>query len=367
MKSRRRSAPAPLPAVSTLTTPFTVTIATTCLHMKLPKRLMCQKCDAFIQSYVPNFCEDIAESWPSDEQMNRRVSTPPFICERPWDQEKYCVATARYEQFRRCEQIYELLGQHKKTLIDANSIIASTEFSTETPLNQPREADADAAAAAAVMTALASATIVPTVSQGTHRKDGGRKGCDDLSYPVEPDAPRRRCFGWYGNKYNQLFQQAVKSACPLQGITMETTGVIEIPDHFPLHRVYSSMEGATELLFCKEPDLGSYVLRSSKCDGTAAGDKRLLCEKCALLCRTTHAVLRKAKTMEKDSHEGIHFTEDMINAMSDAMTFKVVQRIRNDRDNDARNSQKRKMRRSLGKSSKKAKPSDDTSALHAID
>jgi hypothetical protein len=148
MKSRRRSAQAPLPAVSTLTTPFTVTSTTTCLHMKLPKRLMCQKCDVFIQAQAPNFCEELAESWPSDETMNSRASTRPFRCERPWDQVKFCVAKkARHEQIRRCDEINELLSQHKKTLINANSVIVSTDssiaaidFGAETPLHQPQPA-----------------------------------------------------------------------------------------------------------------------------------------------------------------------------------------------------------------------------------
>jgi hypothetical protein len=326
MKTRRRCAPATLPAVSTLTTPFAVTSATTCLHMKLPKKLMCQKCDAFIQSYVPNFCEDVVESWPSDEQMNRRLSTPVYTCERPWDQVKYCAAKARKEQSRRCKQIYKLLRQHKKTLIDANSIIVFTELDTETPLHEPYG--------------------LPIVAQGTHRNDGRSQGCDDLSsnlpYAITAleqlanttiidsndtsakaaveEIPRRRCFGWYGNKYNRLFQQAVKAACPLEGITMETCPLqgIEIPDQFPLHRVYNSIGGATELQFYKENNLGSYILRSSKCDGTAAGMTNTLCEKCVLLSRITNAVVRKAKTLEKDDHKDILFTEDRINAMMDA-------------------------------------------------
>jgi hypothetical protein len=113
------------------------------------------------------------------------------------------------------------------------------------------------------------------VSFGTHQKDGGKRGSDDLSSglpyarinnpndtarkaavdtsPVEPNVstmaietvhededgvevipdvddalpddvedkcpPRRRCSGWYGKKYNHVFQQTVESACPLQGIT----------------------------------------------------------------------------------------------------------------------------------------------------
>jgi hypothetical protein len=332
--------------------------------MKLPKKLMCQKCDAFIQSYVPNFCEDVADSWPSAEQMNRRLSTPVYTCERPWDQVKYGAAKARKEQSRRCKQIYKLLGQHKKTLIDANSIIVFTELDTETPLHEPCSLPTVApgthrndggsqgcdANSIIVFTELDTETplhepcSLPTVAQSTHRNDGGSQSCDGLSSNLPfaitaleqlanatiidsndtsakaavEENPRRRCFGWYGKKYNRLFQQAVKSACPLQGITMETTGVVEIPDQFPLHRVYNSIGGVTELQFYKEINLGSYVLRSSKCDGTAAGDNKLLCEKCVLLSRITNAVVRKAKAMEKDDHKDILFTKDRINAMMDA-------------------------------------------------
>jgi hypothetical protein len=276
--------------------------------MKLPKKLMCQKCDAFIQSYVPNFCDDVAESWPSDEQMNRRLSTSVYTCERPWDQEKYCAAKARREQRRRCKQIYKLLGQHKKTLIDADLV-------TETLLQPPCDA--------------------PTVAHGNHRNENNLSS--DLPYAITAleqlanttitdastknafeESPRRRCFGWFGKKYDRLFQQGVKGACPLQGITMATTGVVDIPDQFSLHRVYNSIRGSNQLVFCKDVNLGSYVLRSRKCDGTAAGDNSLLCEKCVLLSQFTNAVVKKAKTIEKDTHKDIFFTEDRINAMMGA-------------------------------------------------
>jgi hypothetical protein len=166
---------------------------------------------------------------------------------------------------------------------------------------------------------LDTETPLSTVAQGTHRNDGGSQRCDDLSsdlpYAITAleqlanttiidsndtsakaaveENPRRRCFGWHGKKYNRLFQQAVKSACPL--ITMETTGVVEIPDQFPLHRVYNSIKGVNELQFYKEINLGSYVLRSSKCDGTAAGDNKLLCEKVFV-----ELPLCKGETIEKD-------------------------------------------------------------------
>jgi hypothetical protein len=179
---------------------------------------------------------------------------------------------------------------------------------------------------------------------------------------IDDDSPRRRCFGWYGNKYDLLFQQALKSVSPLRGITMETIGVVEIPDQFPLHKVYNSIGGVTELIFCKETDLGSYVLRSIKCDGIAAGPKKLFCEKCTLLSRTTNAVAKKAKTIEKDSNAGINLTEDRINVMSDVATLKLVQKMRKDREANARNTKKRLMR-GLGKSSKKTKRADDLKTL----
>jgi hypothetical protein len=185
---------------------------------------------------------------------------------------------------------------------------------------------------------------------------------ETLPEKTDDESPRRRCFGWYGKNYDLLFQQALKSVSPLRFITMETTGIVEIPDQFPLHRVYNSIKGVNELQICKENNLGSYVLRSSKCDGTAADTTHTLCEKCALLSRTTNAVLKKANTMEKDNNEGINLTEDRINVMSDAATLELVQKMRKDRNVNARNT-KRRIRRGLDKSSKKTKRADDFNTL----
>jgi hypothetical protein len=285
--------------------------------------------------------------------------------------------------------------------VSTDSIIAPTD-GTETPLHPPCGAPAvslgshqkdsgekgsgdhssglpyasinnpnDTPAKAAVNTLPVEMNVSTTLTVESVREDEDEDGEDEDGDDAVPEnaedkCPPRRCSGWYGNKYNQVFQQAVKLACPLGDITMQTTGVLEIPDDVPLPPVYNSIKRATELLFCKENDLDGYVLRSNKCDGIAPGTHSFLCGKCALLSRTTYDVLLKAKTMDKDCHENIHFTEDRMNVMSDSTTFKVFMRMRKDRDTNASNMKRRLIRRSLKKSSKKTKRADDREALHEI-
>jgi hypothetical protein len=101
----------------------------TCLHLLLPDKLRCQKCEAFCAKHMPLDHSEDPNSWSEYLDKRSKLTSPMTRCEHPWDEGKYLNSPkVRALQKKRCQDSVQFMLKYRDIKHPADTLPGPTQL-----------------------------------------------------------------------------------------------------------------------------------------------------------------------------------------------------------------------------------------------